>query len=70
MPAKRGFASLDKEKLREIAASGGRAVSPENRSFSQDRMLASAAGRKGGCISADNKRDRKYKEIDDAGVNR
>ena len=44
----RGFASMDREKQREIARKGGESVPNEKRSFSQDRELAAAAGRKGG----------------------
>jgi general stress protein YciG len=44
----RGFASMDKDKQREIAARGGRSVPNEKRSFSADKNLASEAGRKGG----------------------
>ncbi len=44
----RGFASMDKEKQRAIARKGGESVPNEKRSFSQDRSLAAAAGRKGG----------------------
>lgn len=47
----RGFASLSPERRREIAARGGAAVKPENRSFSQDRALAAGAGSKGGAAS-------------------
>ena len=46
--SKRGFASLSLESRREIASKGGRSVPAEKRSFSQDRDLASTAGRKGG----------------------
>ena len=46
--SKRGFASMDEERQREIASKGGRSVPAEKRSFSQDRELASNAGRKGG----------------------
>ncbi|POR43405.1 KGG domain-containing protein [Methylobacterium sp. V23] len=46
--SKRGFASMDLERQREIASKGGRSVPAEKRSFSQDRELASNAGRKGG----------------------
>ncbi len=46
--SKRGFASMDAEKQREIARKGGESVPSEKRSFSQDRELASQAGRKGG----------------------
>jgi len=44
----RGFASMDEQKQREIAKKGGESVPAEKRSFSQDRELASQAGRKGG----------------------
>jgi general stress protein YciG len=47
----RGFASMDAEKQREIARKGGRSVPDEKRSFSQNRQLASEAGRKGGYSS-------------------
>jgi uncharacterized protein len=47
----RGFASMDEERQREIASKGGRSVPAEKRSFSQDRELASEAGRKGGQAS-------------------
>lgn len=46
--SKRGFASMSPEKRREIARLGGKAVSAEKRSFSKDRALAAAAGKKGG----------------------
>jgi general stress protein YciG len=46
--ALRGFASMDREKQREIARKGGRSVPNEKRSFSQNHQLASEAGRKGG----------------------
>ncbi|MET4636593.1 general stress protein [Kaistia defluvii] len=44
----RGFASMDEDKQRDIASKGGQSVPDEKRSFSQDRELASEAGRKGG----------------------
>lgn len=44
----RGFGSMDPDKQRDIAAKGGQNVPDEKRSFSQDRELASEAGRKGG----------------------
>ncbi len=44
----RGFASMDRIKQREIARKGGESVPNEKRSFSQNRQLAAAAGRKGG----------------------
>ncbi|GLI94314.1 general stress protein [Methylocystis echinoides] len=46
--SKRGFASMDPEKQREIARKGGLSVPPERRSFSQSSDLASKAGQKGG----------------------
>lgn len=46
--SKRGFASMDPERQREIARKGGGSVPGEKRSFSQDRSLAAQAGRKGG----------------------
>lgn len=45
--SRRGFASMDPEKRRAIAAKGGRSVPSEKRPFSQDRTLASFAGHKG-----------------------
>lgn len=47
----RGFASMTEDRQREIASKGGRSVPAEKRSFSQDRGLASQAGRKGGQAS-------------------
>lgn len=44
----RGFASMDPDKQRAIARKGGESVPNGKRSFSQDRSLAAAAGRKGG----------------------
>ncbi len=46
--SKRGFASMDPEKQREIARKGGQSVPVEKRSFSQNPELAARAGRKGG----------------------
>lgn len=46
--SRRGFGSMSKERVREIARMGGASVPSEKRSFSQNRDLASAAGRKGG----------------------
>jgi uncharacterized protein len=42
---------MSPEKQREIASKGGKSVPAEKRSFSQDRELASEAGRKGGQAS-------------------
>jgi len=46
--SKRGFASMDPERRRQIAAKGGRSVPKEARGFSRNPELASRAGRKGG----------------------
>ena len=46
--SRRGFASMDPARQREIARKGGASVPAEKRSFSQDRGLAADAGRKGG----------------------
>jgi len=50
----RGFASMDDDKQRDIAAKGGKSVPDEKRSFSQDHELASEAGKKGGQASGGN----------------
>jgi len=52
--SKRGFASMDEDKQREIASKGGQSVPDEKRSFSQDPELASEAGKKGGEESGGN----------------
>jgi general stress protein YciG len=49
--SKRGFASMAEARQREIASKGGKSVPAEKSSFSQDRELASEAGRKGGQAS-------------------
>ena len=46
--SKRGFASMAPEKQRAIARKGGASVPAAKRSFSQNRDLATSAGRKGG----------------------
>lgn len=46
--SRRGFASMDPERRREIARKGGASVPADKRSFSQNRSLAADAGRKGG----------------------
>ena len=48
---KRGLAALKEtnpERVREIAASGGRSHPPEKRAFARNHDLAVSAGRKGG----------------------
>jgi uncharacterized protein len=52
----RGFAAMEEERQRTIAAKGGQSVPDEKRSFSQDRELAAQAGRKGGQSVPDAKR--------------
>lgn len=54
MTSRRGFASMDPGKRREIAAKGGRSVPVDKRTFSQNRYLAAEAGRKGGLSSSGN----------------
>jgi general stress protein YciG len=46
--SQRGYASMSEEERRDIARKGGESAPDEKRSFSQDRDLASEAGRKGG----------------------
>lgn len=46
--SRRGFASMDPERRREIARKGGASVKPENRSFARNPSLAATAGRIGG----------------------
>jgi len=54
--SQRGFAGMDENKQREIAAKGGHSVPDEKRSFSRDHELAVQAGRKGGRSVADQDR--------------
>lgn len=53
MPGKRGFASMDKDKVKKIASMGGR-VSGGNFKNNPDR--ARAAGKKGGQAKPTNSR--------------
>lgn len=48
---RRGFAAMSPEKRHEIARKGGASVPAEKRSFTKNKLLAAAAGRKGGGIS-------------------
>lgn len=52
----RGFASMDEDRQRAIAAKGGSSVPDEKRGFSRDPELAAEAGRKGGSSVPDEKR--------------
>jgi uncharacterized protein len=54
--SRRGFANMDPEKRRRIASLGGQSVAPEDRSFSKNRDLAVAAGKKGGKAVRDSDR--------------
>jgi general stress protein YciG len=45
---RRGFAGMSPERQRELAVKGGKSVPGDKRTFSKDRDLAAAAGRKGG----------------------
>lgn len=54
--SRRGFASMDPERQREIARKGGASVPSDKRSFSQNRELAASAGRKGGETSHGSRR--------------
>lgn len=49
--SRRGFASMDPERRREIARKGGASVPGEKRSFAKDRALAASAGALGGIAS-------------------
>ena len=49
---RRGFAAMHPDKQRDIARLGGSSVPAEKRSFSQNRDLASTAGRRGGEASS------------------
>jgi uncharacterized protein len=54
-PKPRGFAAMSEERRRAIASMGGMSVPAEKRSFSKNKALASAAGRKGGLRSPGDK---------------
>ena len=49
----RGFASMERDRVREIARKGGSNTPDEKRTFSTNRQLTSDAGRKGGDRSGD-----------------
>lgn len=46
--SKRGFASMDPERRRELARKGGQNVPKESRGFAKNPELAAQAGRRGG----------------------
>lgn len=49
-PKPRGFAALSPERRKEIARMGGKSIAPDKRAFSQNRELASRAGKIGGSV--------------------
>ena len=58
--SKRGFASMDQAKQREISSKGGKAAHESGRAHQFDSEQARAAGKKGGSASSrnrDNNRD-------------
>lgn len=60
----RGFACISPERVREIAAMGGRAVPKEHRSFSRNKELAILAGSKGGkAVTSENRTFARSAEI-------
>ena len=62
----RGFASMDRERQREIASKGGRSVPKEARGFSRNPELAAEAGRKGGQTSQSRRVNSHHAQQDDA----
>lgn len=44
--SRRGFASWDPDKQREVSARGGRGQKPEDRAFAKNPEIAAEAGRK------------------------
>ena len=50
-PGKRGFAAMDPEQQREIAAKGGRAAPERGVAHEWSREEAKQAGKKGGAVS-------------------
>lgn len=54
-PKPRGFAALSPERRKEIARMGGKSIAPDKRAFSQNRELASRAGKVGGSVRQEKK---------------
>lgn len=52
----RGFASMDKDKQREIASKGGKAAHKQGKAHTWTSEEAAAAGRKGGLVSQGGRR--------------
>lgn len=53
--SKRGFASMDQAKQREISSKGGKAAHESGRAHQFDSEQARAAGKKGGSASSRNR---------------
>lgn len=54
---KQGFASMNRERQRQIASMGGSSVPADKRPFAQNHRLAAEAGRKGGMASSGRNRN-------------
>ena len=65
--SRRGFAVMDKDKQRAIAAKGGRSQGKENNSgnFANNREKARAAGRKGGQASHGSRRSELHRSSEE-----
>jgi hypothetical protein len=59
--AKRGFAAMDAEKQKEIAARGGKKAHEKGKAHTFTSKEAKEAGSKGGTIAAARKRKKKAK---------
>jgi uncharacterized protein len=55
--SRRGFASMDEEKQREIASKGGKAAHEKGTAHEFDSAEAAEAGRKGGQARAQNRQN-------------
>ena len=64
-PAKYGFASMPRDRVRAISSKGGKSVPDEKRAFFKARELASAAGRKGGLKSRHRQTSQKETGLED-----
>lgn len=60
--SKRGFASMDEEKRREIASQGGKAAHEKGTAHEFDSEEAREAGRKGGQARAQNQQNNSMNE--------
>lgn len=64
---KQGFASMNRERQRQIASMGGSSVPADKRPFAQNHRLAAEAGRKGGMASGGRHRNRTATTADTEG---